>query len=79
MDAWTDLHEIQTYEAMLAIPEHQQGVFEAEQLAGARMTPYQVGTSIRDYRVATQRRHRNSFPLTDNMVSFVMVLQADLT
>jgi hypothetical protein len=39
MNAWMDLHEIQTDEAMLAIPEYQQGVFEAEQLAGARLTP----------------------------------------
>jgi len=29
MDAWMDLHEIQTDEAILAIPEYQQGVFEA--------------------------------------------------
>ena len=79
MDAWMDLHEIQTDEAILAIPEYQQGVFEAEQLAGARLTPEQIADSIRDYRAATQRRHRNSFPLTDNMVSLVMVVQADLT
>ena len=79
MDAWMDLHETQTDEAILAIPEYQQGVFEAEQLAGARLTPEQIADSIRDYRAATQRRHRNSFPLTDNMVSLVMVVQADLT
>ena len=74
-----DLHDSQTDEAILATPEDQPGVFEAEQLAGARLTPEHIADSIRGYRVATQRRHRNSFPLTDNMVSLVMVVQADLT
>ena len=39
MVALMDVHEIQTDEAILAIPEYQQGVFEAEQLAGAGLTP----------------------------------------
>jgi len=43
------------------------------------LTPDQIAEAIRDYRAATQRRHRNSFPLTDNMVSLVMAVQADLT
>ena len=39
MDAWVDLHENPTYDTIMANPEYQHGVIEAEQLAGARLTP----------------------------------------
>jgi hypothetical protein len=79
MDAWMDIHENPTGDAIMANPEYQHGVIETEQLARARLTPDQIAETIRDYRAAPQRRHRHSFPLTDTMVSLVMVVQADLT
>ena len=72
----TDLPEVGTPEVMAARTEEQRQQFNVLQTDEERAT-YQV--TLREQTIVNRRNpHQNKFPLSDNLMSLIFLVQADL-
>ena len=72
----TDLPEVGTPEFMAALTEEQRQQFNVLQTDEERAT-YQV--TLREQTIANRRvQHQNNFSLSDNLMSLIFLVQADL-
>ena len=72
----SDLPEVGTPEFMAALTEEQRQQFNVLQTDEERAT-YQV--TLREQTIANRRvQHQNNFPLSDNLMSLIFLVQADL-